>query len=136
MKNYILTIDEHTIFKNEVLKWLNYFGIKDWHITFTFEDCSKSIAHIEYNMESRLAVFNLSKIIKHFENESILELIKRAAFHEVLELLFSPYYEFATTDHSVNEREFEIVNHAIIRTLENTIYEDSIEVETPEKTLE
>ena len=118
--SYKTTKKDFKEFKAECEKWVGYFGIKDWEITYRSDndgDCRGSCAS---DYASRIAIIALGREFSDIPER--LE-IKKVAFHEVCELLLSPL-RLQGEDRFVTKNEMESSRHRIIRVLENTLFKE------------
>jgi hypothetical protein len=114
------------LFKSECLKWIEFFGLKDYRIAFddkvtvddAFAQCSTSLPH-------RTCVLRFeSKELDEF-NEKNRD-VKKDAFHEVCHLLLAELLYIAECRY-VNDGELRAEEERIVRILENTIYKEEKE---------
>lgn len=121
-----ITQKQFNLFRLEVLKWIDFFGLKEWQTCFLFEKINNR-AEIRYNCVSGIAVFVLNtgwnEMNKAWVNDAN---IKKAGFHEVCELLLGRLSDMADRRHDVTEAGVEEEKHRIIRTLENVLWENDI----------
>lgn len=108
------------VFKEEVLFWINKFGLHQWEIHFSHEPFNDELAGIGHNLVGGSATFFLStewkgKIIPVTNAE-----IRRTAKHEAIELLLADYYTLAR-NRFAREDEITAVHHAHVRRLEKLI---------------
>lgn len=108
------------IFKKECQKWIEIYGLKDWKIHFFHENWDDShYANIKMDLDGRIASINLESAweepVSNFQ-------LKQIAFHEVSHLFFGRLEIIAKQKTTFNSEIDEEI-HAIIRTLENTLYE-------------
>jgi len=107
------------LFKKEGRKWLREFGLLDWETFFDHEDIDAR-AEFNANVEYRTVVFTLSA---HWKNVRISSwLIKKAAFHEVAELLLVDIRILAES-RTMDSQDLNGKIHSVIRTLENVIFD-------------
>lgn len=110
------------IFKAEVEKWIDCFGLKEWQICFLFEKIDNR-AEIRYNCVSGIAVFVLNTSWDELNNTWVNDSnVKKTGFHEVCELLLGRLVDMADRRHDVTEAGVEEEKHRIIRTLENVLW--------------
>lgn len=117
-----LTDLDFSVFKAEAKKWIEVFGLKDWAVTFDFAPLENSIAECLVNWSAKAALVTLGKFPR---GEGTQEDIKRAAFHEVCELLLTDMEYTALNEeipHDERKLMTEIARHAVIRRLENSIF--------------
>lgn len=120
MSKYKTTEEHQKIFKNEVEKWINYFGLKSWKIDFGVDDLNDANSTVQFKDFAGVAKFTLTST---WDEEPSEELIKRIAFHEVFHLLLGKIDALAMT-RFLNAEELNKELHAVIRTMENTIFKD------------
>ena len=117
------TKKDFELFKSECEKWIEFFGLKGWQISFSYEKLSKGKAECTYNIVNRSVLLSFNKQWNtESENDKITpENIKRDAFHEVSEMLLCKLRNLAeyrfTTQYEIDE-----AVHEIIRTLENVVF--------------
>lgn len=117
------------IFKKECKKWISIFGLKDWYIDFYHEDWSDNEGYGEawcsWDLTSRTASLCLSTEWDESVELSI-ELLRRAAFHEVLHVVFGKIYCLGALDLEGNatKRKHEVVEevHRLIRLFETVVF--------------
>jgi len=124
MKITKTTTNKHfEIFKTEAEYWIDYLGLKSWEIDFYHRECDGSMAQLWFNSLSRHAALYLA--VKWTQPVTEKEL-RMSAFHEATELLLGILSEYADgkLSHTANDTERE--THAIVRTLENTMFKDRV----------
>lgn len=116
MAEYRIRKKHFEVFKAEVEKWVDLFGLQEWELTISSKKLSDSLAQCNYNTEARCATISIAIIwdrkITNYE-------IKDAAQHEVLELLLaelSTFYNVAYPDHLID-----ITRHSVIQKILNSI---------------
>lgn len=115
------TNEDFNIFKNEAIKWLDYFGLKGWRIFWKHEKLDADFAQVRYNILARNAVLVLNT---EFDTCGYSEdQIRSSAFHEVCELLFVRLADIGKM-RFVTEVEIDEEVHNLIRIFENTIFKD------------
>jgi hypothetical protein len=117
------TVKEFELFKSECLKWIDYFGLKDWKIDFLHEEL-KSESYAECRVEgisSRNVVLCFNTKCSEYDRKCLN--IRKTAFHEVWELILWPL-QYIGTCRYVQPEEFTTAVHSVIRTMENTIYKE------------
>jgi len=115
-----LTAKDYRVFKAEVAKWLNTFGLKDWEVYCGFNQdypenrgtCAAS------SLEDRIAVITLTKL---WPGRPTPREVARVAFHEVMELLMMPLRLRLSGIADVSDRMLDEEFHRIIRTLESVL---------------
>ena len=115
------TDKDFEIFKGECEKWIQYFGLLGWEVSYAHKEFERKeiMADICYNIFSRAAVIRLN--LKRPKNECNDQSIKLSAFHEVCELLLGRLTYMAEA-RFLADGEVEEETHNIIRTLENKIF--------------
>lgn len=114
------TTNKHfQIFKKECKKWIDKFGLINWEVYYLHKK-SKNLAFMTANLVGRVADIGLAKTWKNSEVSNFE--IKKCAFHEVNELLLYRLRNLAEYRYTTyNEIDEEV--HAIIRTLENVLFD-------------
>jgi hypothetical protein len=126
MKTYKTTAKHFAIFKEQVERELERFGLKNGQVKIKHgggEEVGR--AEMFQNWAGRQALITLSIT---WQEEITEHQLKMSAFHEVMELLFAPlkclaiHYDLAQGQ---RERMADREQHGIIRTLENVVgYEE------------
>lgn len=121
---YDLTEEDFQIFKAECKKWLDFFGITEWEISYSFE-------YLESRAESRIhwrgkqCTFCLTTHSPKWDKFDA----RKSAFHEVCELLLTEM-EFTALDEEIPYKErkglTESARHGVIRRLENSVFRNGI----------
>jgi hypothetical protein len=117
---YKTTKKDFEVFKSECRKWVKYFGLLDWEITYSNVEDAGSRGSCTVGYTGRLATINLATEWDYKPDESEMNL---TAFHEVCELLTAPLCVIAESRY-VTVSQVEIANHYIIRVLENTLFKE------------
>ena len=125
-KDKLTTRSDFDIFKKECRLWVARLGLKGWRIGFEHSDdyeewSNGSMAMVSWNVTSKSAIIWLNKNWGEipFDEKDV----RRAAFHEVLELLFSEM-TFIAGDRYATDGQFINEKHSVIRTFENTYFRD------------
>lgn len=108
------TKKDFEVFKKECLKWVEFYGLKDWRISYDQKD-TEANAETRYFLENKSAVISLSN---KYPCETTLG---RLAFHEVSELLLVEITH--KLNWFLNTQEVNTMAHTIIRRLENSVFE-------------
>ena len=117
-----LTQKHFEIFKKECLKWIDFFGLVQWQIHFTFKSLENR-AQIAFNCVSGCATIILSSKWEENSKDFINDYnIRKAAFHEVCELLLGRLNDMVSQRYGLNEGDVDEEIHRIIRTLENKVF--------------
>ena len=117
-----ITQEQFELFKSEIKKWIETFGMKDWQIHFLFEKIDAR-AEVRFNCVSSIAVFVLSTEWDEMDDSWInVDAIKKTGFHEVCELLLGRLADIANRRHDTTEAGIEEEKHRIIRILENVLW--------------
>ena len=102
------------LFKGEIKKLLRIYGLISWEVIYEHDSIDqRTIATTAPELTSRIVVFTLNT---RFEGEITDKELKETAFHEVLELLFTPIEDMVCTCKKDEARE-EV--HKIIQTMIN-----------------
>ena len=120
------------LFQKECKKWISFFNLLSWEIVIKHVDFVDIYGDIQPNdtilswcephYGSRYATIYLS--IDWCGVDITTEALKKAAFHEVCELLLYRLREMSNMSSiSYRAEEVDAETHAVIRTLENTIFE-------------
>lgn len=112
-------------FTDEAKRWIRFFGLYDWRVTFAhsrdydyWDD--DAIAMCCFTYDGRTATLWLNgDLPKEFCNEFQ---IRMSAFHEVVELLLGRISSIASTRWGFNQRDLTEATHEVVRTLENTVF--------------
>ena len=120
------TKKQFDLYVKECKKWIKFFGLSDWDITFLHKKCIsedlKAIAACSSDVESRSSILILSKEVKQEEELPILDSdMKVHAFHEVVHLLMARYGWLARS-RNTNYGEIDEEEHAIVARLQNSIF--------------
>jgi len=113
------TQKDFELFVSECKKWIIFWGISEYRIEFYHEKIDGSRAQTKDYGHTMACDIIFSKELCSTE----IDKIKKAAFHEVCEVMLMKIRDMADTDHS-----FSVVNqeiHSIIRRLENTVFDNS-----------
>ena len=114
------TPEEFELFRSECLRWLKFFGLTDWGVHFVHEPLEDNYAEVRVcGLSDRTAVIAFSSECEEDARQHMD--IKRTAFHEVWELFLHPLCYIGQCRY-VQPKEFEYAVHAIIRTMENTVW--------------
>ena len=92
MKVHTFTENDFKLYQAAILRWLDEFGITEWHVTITHEQIGQGVsAQTQYNTVSKSVSFRLT----HNTEGDFGMLIdpERLALHEVLHLLLADYCE-------------------------------------------
>lgn len=121
------TKTQFELFKKECEFWLDYFGLKGWCVEYDHEKYDDGRACCGWKVIGRIAYIRLATEWESYRNNQITEFdIRRCAFHEVCELLFSRITMMAKNKISNYEDAVEEETHNLIRILENTIFRNAI----------
>lgn len=109
------------IFKAECEKWVKIWGLLDWEVFYYHQKLTgDTAARCTTNSSNRIASLFLST--EWDESEVTNHIIRRRAFHEVSELFLARLFSLAC-DRFVDEESLDEASHAIIRRLENVVFE-------------
>lgn len=116
------TTEKHfELFKHEAKKWVNAFGLREYELHFKHEEIDESLAQCGVNEQARLSMIYLNK---DWSGEVPLNNteVKKAACHEVLELLLCRLRAYADIKNGTPELVDGEV-HRIIQVLLNNFYD-------------
>lgn len=115
------TAKHFACFKKECERWIDRYGLKDWHIYFEhceIEDRPRANAMSETDLGNRLARIILND--KWEDLEPTRALLQNAAYHEVCHILLCRLTELALS-REVFKVDIEDEIHIVIRRLENGV---------------
>ena len=115
-----ITPKHFSTFKQEVLFWVDYFGLKDWTVEFENKDLDQNRANCNCNINAHRCLICLN--VEFDINLDDFQL-RKSAFHEVCEMFLWRLGNLACSGNSHNQVDDE--THKIIITLENTVFTDS-----------
>jgi hypothetical protein len=126
------TTEEHfKLFQEEVMFWLDYYGLKDWYVSTNWEfidNGNLTRASIVWNVSNRFAAISLNTEWNDtYDLNSAEFMIRVSAFHEVTELLLAPLTCLVNEIHPEDRVQESL--HYIVRTLENTIFRQIRQIE-------
>ena len=122
-KSYKTTKVHFKIFKVECEKWLDFFQLRSWDVSYLHENGKVDVTWAGWCNTSwldRTATLGLAKTwnIRPEKYE-----VRKTAFHEVCELLLSRLHIEAIVDRCLTEKDnIAEQRHAIIRRLEHAIF--------------
>jgi hypothetical protein len=124
-KTYKLTETHFKKFKKHFHYWIDFFGLKDWELAFSFDkaenaDGDDARASVHYDGTSKIVIICLNK--EFVGSEPTEYNLARCAYHEVLELLLGKLNFYMRNKCTEDEIEEEI--HRVIRIFENVHFED------------
>lgn len=110
------------LFKKEVQRWVKRLGLTGWHLEYTHDQdlFDSSPALVQISVVDRIATFHLNE---EWEIPVTEALVKKAAFHEVCELLLARF-DFLATSRFCMKEEVDEERHAVIRILENMMFSE------------
>lgn len=114
------TKKDFELFKKECRKWIKVFGLKDWEINFEHVPVQSGIGEHIFDSNNRWAYIKLATDWGNTEISSCE--VKRTAFHETVELWLGRIRILAKIRY-VREDEIDEEIHALVRTLENVIFD-------------
>lgn len=132
-----LTDQMFTIFKDECDRWIDFFGIKNWDLSIIKQDMGNEeycvVAALTYDVQNHVGTIAINNSIRLASPDvNVVEEIRRAAFHEVMELIFSETRELATSRY-ITETSVDKSIHNCIVLFENTVYKTMKVEEKKEK---
>jgi hypothetical protein len=107
-------------FCDETKYWLHKFNLLNYE-TFIRHDELEDRAQITFNGEDGIAIITLSSAWMNIEPTDLQ--IAKTAFHEVMELLLGNM-TWGLLDQNKSESHVNAKVHSVIRTFENTIFEE------------
>lgn len=117
---YEVTEKQFDIFIDECKYWIKYFGLLGWEVNYVFTKNNECRAWCAIgNLDDRITMIGLSSI---WDIQPQDKALRRAAFHEVVELFTMKFYVLAMMRDSSREA-IEEENHNLVRTLENSIFD-------------
>ncbi len=115
------TQDHFNFFKKECQFWIDFYGLKDWHVYIRHSDKDKdSLAHTHVEHKSKSAIIFMT--ITWAKDDIPDDLISMTAFHEVCEVLTSKLDDLATSRYVSSADEIEEAKHEIITRLQNSVW--------------
>ncbi len=109
------------VFCDEARKFIDIFGLAGWEVYFEHKKyLSTELAVCITDQQGRTCTISLSPEWVELKPTDLE--IRKAAFHEVCELLLSRLNTFAK-DRFVRESQIDEESHSIIRTLERVLWE-------------
>lgn len=113
------TNEDFEAFIEECERWIDTFGLHSWESIYEHKQKQGYFAMVSFSNQSKHATFTLSKYIPKLDYSTYA--VRRAAFHEVCELLFN---ELATVQgrYNIPDEEVNSIIHGWIRSLENTVF--------------
>ncbi len=113
------------IFRRECRRWLRFFGLTDWQVYYEHREAdTDDRAWCETKLSARTATIGLNAVWDCEPDDYGIdanEEMRKAAFHEVVELLLSPLYSEALYRFTTGDALVE-ADHGIVRRLENAVY--------------
>ena len=118
---YKTTKKDFEEFTAEAQKWSNYFGMSDWEIIYLHDDQqgvgdNRASCYVDYNGKIASIYLACEWNIPPYKG-----VIKKVAFHEIVEVLISPLRVMAQSRY-VTSDEIDVANHYIVRILENCVF--------------
>ena len=108
------------LFKKEVRKWVEKYGLNDNEIILDHRKM-ESLGYVSYNYIARLAHISLSKeLINIEEGFNKTKRIKEVAFHEATELLLIRMHHLASSRY-IDADELDAETHAVIHRLQRLL---------------
>ncbi len=107
------------VFKKACVKWLDFFGLKDWSVHYGHKYDDENMASIVYNLTGKVATIYLTI---DWDIEPTKRAVERTAFHEVCELMLARLVICSRSRFITNDEIVE-ATHSIIRRLENTVFD-------------
>jgi len=112
------------LFIDECNKWIAYFGLSEWEISYQLGGVDKgNVAECYTTYTGKTVVLKLVDGVDPKEFAFTDDEIKSSAFHEVCELLLAPF-NMNAKGRFVNEVDIDTSRHEAIQRLANTLYRD------------
>jgi hypothetical protein len=109
-------VNDFSIFKEECKKWIAFFGLSQWDITFEYGKVGDgNVAETSFDATNHWALITLSNTV---ESDDLC----RSAFHEVDEVRYALLRSLACERYTTY-REIDGAVHEMIRQDENLIYQ-------------
>ena len=119
---YKTTKKDFGVFKTECRKWVKYFGLFDWEVSYSNVNLDGCRGSCNIDLGARLCTISLGKKWDYKPKKSE---IRCTAFHEVCELITGPLCVWAE-NRFPTQTAIDSANHYIIRILENTVFERGV----------
>jgi len=110
------------LFKKECKKWIEFFGLKEWNVSYDWctpvEDCVLAWSNHHFSAKSSYLILS-----KEWRNTVPVtnEQVKKSAFHEVCEMMLFPL-RYMSECRFLSDTEIDPEIHRLIRTFENVIF--------------
>lgn len=114
------------VFREEVRRWLHYFGIKEYRVEFEHISMKSVRADVIFDMWGKTAIIRLNK--NWGKDEPTEHLVRKSAFHEVCELMISKIHNMLLHKATYVQDDVEEEIHRLIRILENTVFVDVVQL--------
>ena len=123
-KEHLLAQCDLDTFQERVRLHMNELGMRDWSIGFEWlpDEGSDALAQVDVSVTNHTALFQLNP---RWTDAPTSERLRRAAYHEVLEVLLSPMRALSFDEDLTPASRSRLLNteaHAIIRRLEYLAY--------------
>lgn len=121
----LTTKADFELFKKEADKWVDFFQLRSWRVSYVHEEPSKKVEGSAGWCSTVLTdrVCNIGLAVDWEDSEITKERIRELAFHEVCELLLSRLRSEARVDVcTTQENDISEQTHAIIRRLEHAVF--------------
>lgn len=118
-----ITKADFELFKSECDKWIEFWKMSDIEVIYNVaEECDTFMANFEYYEDSCGAIIRIASEWPKLEYSKYQ--IRRAAFHEVAEMMLCNLSHIAKERARGHEEEIRIVSetHKIVRRLENVLF--------------
>lgn len=107
-------------FVRECRRWIRLYGFVDWDIGIAHEKLGPNLAQTRHNNVARNCVIALCRKWKDQHPLTVTQ-VRKAAFHEMNELLFADLHMLAT-DAGADEEAVNKATHAILHTMEHVFW--------------
>ena len=108
-------------YKKCVQKWVDLFQLNDWEVYYVHENTEDYIGYCLADVNSHQVTIILGTDwgVTEINKKSI----DKVAFHEVMELLLTPYHYLAKS-RTYDIDKHTTISHQMIRTLEHVVFHD------------
>jgi len=119
------TAKHFKLFKKECERWITIFGLLNWTVHYYHEEDGDPnvFAWTQYNHDNRVVDVSLNRVWANKPRDIEYEL-KRAAFHEVCEILLYPL-RYLGEARFITSGEIDTGVHNVIRILENVVWKQA-----------
>lgn len=117
------TLKDFDTYQKLCLEWQKRLGLTNWALYFQRDDDRSSYGRTRWDIDGAVATITLSKEWDDFRSINDSEL-NRLALHEMLHVLLAEIVHVAESRYT-NDGELSVVEHHVLRRIENVILENS-----------